>query len=90
MKAKNDQNDLVLKQLRKMKKNGTPVKFIRLDNSGENKALQELVDNDPVLNVSFEFTPRDSPQYNGRVERKFAFLWNGVRAILNAFKSGQS
>jgi hypothetical protein len=89
VKHKDDQVEPLMGFLREMVKNGTPVKYIRLDNSGENKSWQKAVEADPHLKVKFEFTPRDSPQYNGRVERKFAFLWNGVRAVLNAAKLPQ-
>ena len=83
---KDEQVDPLYELLLKLKKNGTPCKYIRCDNAGENKLLKEAVDNSPDLDIEFEFTPRDSPQYNGRVERKFAFLYNGVRAALNAAK----
>ena len=64
---------------------GQVVKFIRLDNAGENKALEQLCAR-KRRNFDFEYTPRDSPQYNGKVERKFATLWSRVRSDLNAVK----
>ena len=59
------------------------MKYIRLDNAGENKALEQLCAR-KKRNVDFEYTPRDSPQYNGKVEQKFATLWARVRSDLNA------
>jgi len=64
---------------------GKTVKYIRLDNAGENKALEQLCAR-KKRNIDFEYTPRDSPQYNGTVERKFATLWARVRSDLNAAK----
>ena len=86
LKHKDMQLDVLLCFFREMKKNGTPVSNVRLDNSGENQALQKAVKQTSDLKIKFEFTPRDSPQYNGKVERRFAFLWNAVRANLNAAK----
>jgi hypothetical protein len=77
----------MLSLVRQLQKNKTPAKYIRCDNAGENKILEKAIKDDPHLpTVKFEFTPRESPQYNGRCERKFAFLWNGVRAVLNSAK----
>jgi hypothetical protein len=65
--------------------NKTPVKFIRCDNAGENKTLQLKCQNDTELaSITFEFTARDSPQYNGKVERKIAVLHSRVRSMLTA------
>ena len=36
--------------------------------------------------IVFEYTPRDSPEFNGKIERKFATLYRRVRAVLNAAK----
>jgi hypothetical protein len=61
------------------------VEFIICDNSGENHDLQnQIKDNHPQLVCEFEFTAPDSPQQNGKVERKFATLYGRVRAMLNA------
>ena len=55
---------------------------LRMDNLGENKKLQKIL-KDKNLNVSVEFTPRDTPQYNTVVERAFATLYGRIRAMLN-------
>ena len=64
---------------------GKTVRYIRGDNAGENKMLEQLCIK-KKRGIEFEYTPRDSPQYNGKVERKFATLWNRVRSDLNAAK----
>jgi hypothetical protein len=59
------------------------VKKIRCNNAGENKLLQQMsIDNN--LGIQFEFISPGSPQFNGRVERKFAILFGRVRALINA------
>jgi hypothetical protein len=59
------------------------VKYIRCDNAGENKSFdkENILAN---LNLTFEYTSPGSPQYNGKVERKFATLYGRVRSMLNA------
>jgi hypothetical protein len=53
-------------------------------NSGENHDLQnQIKDNHSKLDCKFEFTAPDSPQQNGKVEKKFATLYGRVRAMLN-------
>ena len=86
LKQKDELEDQMLAFLREMKKKGTPVSFIRLDNAGEHMTLRDSIRNSPDLQVQFEFTPRDGPQYNGRCERRFAVLWNAVRPNLNSAK----
>ena len=58
------------------------VKSIRCDNAGENhKAREEL--EKAGFGVEFEFTASNTPQQNGKVERKFATLYGRVRSMLN-------
>jgi hypothetical protein len=59
---------------------------MRLDNSGENKTLQQEADKDSEIKLQFEFPSPYTPQQNGRIERKFATLWGKVRAQLNSAK----
>ena len=47
---------------------GGPVN-IRCDNTGENQVLNDEID-PLVLPITFEYTPRDTPQHNVVVERK--------------------
>ena len=61
---------------------GIRVRKIRCDNAGENKTLQTMA-KERKLGIVFEYTARNTPQQNGRVERKFATLFNRVRAMLN-------
>jgi len=63
--------------------------FFHLDNAGENKALKAFLTANGFANVIFEFTPRNSPQFNGKIERKFAVLGCHARSLLNTAKFPQ-
>jgi len=63
--------------------------FFRVDNAGENKALKAFLTANGFANVEFEFTPRNSPQLNGRIERKIAVLWTRTKSLLNTAKLPQ-
>jgi hypothetical protein len=64
---------------------GCNVKYIRCDNACENKDLEnKCKKHDKLCNIQFEYTPRDSPQYNGKAERKIAVLTGRVRSMLTA------
>ena len=69
--------------INKLKSQGEEkVKFLRMDNSGENVALKTRLEREKV-NVQIKFTAPNTPQQNGKVERSFATLWGRVRAMLN-------
>jgi hypothetical protein len=80
LKAKSDTTEKVLSFLAVMKERGTPVRHIRLNNSGENHKLRT---NTSHHNIQYEFTAPDTPQHNGRVDRKFAVLYEYMRSMIN-------
>ena len=45
------------------------VKFIRMDNSGEN--VNDILNELKKLGIECELTPPNTPQHNGVVERRF-------------------
>jgi hypothetical protein len=53
------------------------VKFLRLNNAGENFALEKLCKQQNV-DVKFEFSGPRTPQRNGKVERKFQTLYGRI------------
>ena len=59
------------------------VKYIRCDNAGENRALEDNMKKEG-LGIIFEYTAPNTPQQNGRVERAFATLYGRVRSMLNS------
>ncbi len=67
--------------IKKLQEIGNPVRFIRCDNAGENGTLKKQIDNDG-RNIKFEFTARNTPQQNGKVERAFATLYCRMRAMM--------
>jgi len=82
--TKNGMVEPTCEQLYKWKASGIPVKFIRLDNSGENQLLKIRADSsDWKLNVQFEFTGRATPQRNHLAELGFAVIANRGRAMMH-------
>jgi hypothetical protein len=53
------------------------VKFLRLDNVGENFALEKLCKQQNV-DIKFEFSGPRTPQRNGKVEQKFQTLYGRI------------
>ena len=82
MKKKSDLAVEGIKLINQMKNNfGVTIKRIRCDNAGENKSLEkEIIDKG--MDICFEYTSTNTPQQNGRVERKFATIYGRVRAML--------
>ena len=80
-KNKSDLKDEVIIVIKNIQSRN-PISFIRCDNSGENKSLDQALD--PLfIPLTFEYTPRDNPQHNGVVERKYQTLYQRMRSILN-------
>ncbi len=90
LKEKSDLKDHVIELIKEMHlKYNCKVKCIRCDNAGENISLEKACKQEG-LGVFFEYTAPGTPQQNGRVERKFATLYNRVRAMLNGGKFSSS
>jgi hypothetical protein len=69
--------------LNQWKQENTPAKYVRLDNAGENELLKARAQSkDWKLNLTFEFTARDTPQQNHLAELGFASLANKGRALM--------
>lgn len=85
LKEKSQLPEKVIGFVKKLAKENIMVKFIRCDGEGENKILGKELENLPNK-ITIEFTGPSTPQYNGKVERKFATLWSKVRAVLNNAK----
>ena len=67
-----------------MASSGTPVKFIRLNNAGENQLLKNRAESsDWKLNVKFEFAGRATLQRNHVTELGFAVIANRGRAMMH-------
>ncbi|MFN7263265.1 MAG: reverse transcriptase domain-containing protein [Cyanobacteriota bacterium] len=85
LKNKDAQVPLLTGFIKTLQTQNKKVKFIRCDNAGENISLQKALDAEG-MNIKFEFTARETPQQNGKVERAFATLYGRMRAMMAAAK----
>ena len=66
-------------------KDDRAVKFIRQDNAGENRSLQNRCSSsDWKLEADFEYTAKETPQQNSLAENAFTIIAAMARALLNA------
>ena len=83
MKKKSDLSKIVLDFVNNLKtQHSITVGIIYCDNAGENKRLEADARRDGHR-LKFEYTAPNTPQQNGRVQRKFATLYRRVRSMLN-------
>ena len=82
LKRKSDQKELFPIWIKELKaKYGIDIKYIRVDNSGENKSLQNECDKQN-LGIIFEFSAPGTHQQNSVVERKIPTLMGRSRAMM--------
>ena len=89
LRAKSEAPKKIQQMIRKLHDRNTPVKYIRLDDAGEWKKLARECEESKekcLRDVEFEFTGRDTPQRNGKVERKIAVMTRRIRSTLNSAK----
>ena len=82
LQRKKDTPKTILQLIKHLRTKGKYVKKIRCDNAGENQKTEEVC-KELGLGIDFEYSAPNSPQQNGRVERKFATLYGRVRSMLN-------
>jgi hypothetical protein len=82
LKDKSELKEKMMTLLTDLKIAGINVRFIRCNDSGENKAFQKQCKS-TAFNIIFEFSGPRTPQCNGKVERKFQTLYGRIRATLN-------
>jgi len=82
-KKKSEIPEKVIKIFHKILNDGKKIKYVILDNSGENKNIQDDCEKEH-LRIKFEYTSRDTHMQNGVVERKFQTLYNRLRATLKS------
>jgi len=85
LKRKNEIQAQVMPFMKELFGTGFKVKFVRMDNAGENEILQRMIKNE-YSGIKIERTAPGIPQQNGVVERAFPTLWGHVRSMLNAAK----
>ena len=72
---------------RRLNDRGNPVKCTRMDDAGELKKFAEDckgATKECPRKIQVEHTSRDSPQFNGKVERKTAVITRRIKSALNA------
>ena len=74
LKEKSDLSDVFIPFLEQLQKNKYVVKYLRLDNAGENIALiKQLTSLNSIIKIGY-IAP-STPQQNGQVERASASLY---------------
>ena len=82
LKRTSDQIELLPIWIKELKAQyGTDIKYIRLDNSGENRSFQKEREKQN-LGIIFEFTASGTPQQNSVVETKIPTLMGRSRAMM--------
>ena len=72
-------------RLQKQKDQSRPVKIIRQDNAGENQKLQKRCSSSSwKLDVSFEYTAKETRQQNSLAKSAFTTIAAMSRAAMNA------
>ena len=82
LKRKSDQIQIMLIWIRSLsKEHNIEIKRIRLDNSGENRSLQQECDK-ANPGITYDFTAPGTPQQNSVAERRIATFMGRARAML--------
>ena len=71
--------DMVAETFEYFSGRGQKVKHIRMDNAGENQAVEKLCKS---KDITVEYTPPDTPKLNHMVERGFAIRWEGAKVLM--------
>ena len=89
IKHKDDQYKIIINFIKKFElETRKKIKEWCCNKGGEDKVLPDkLIKENQSIN--FEFTPCETPQFNGVVERAFAMLYGRIRAMLSKAKLPQ-
>ena len=82
LKRKNELSEVMITHVKHLRSLGYDVWVIRCDRAGENEKFQKEAEENG-FGLTFEYTAPNTPQRNGRVERKFATLYGRMRSMLN-------
>jgi hypothetical protein len=90
LKNKSKLKEKMFPLLTDLKIAGIDIKYIRCDDSGENKVFYDAC-HTKGYNIKFAFSGPRTPQQNGKVERKFQTFYDRIRAMLNhaGFENGE-
>jgi hypothetical protein len=68
LSAKSNLSAVVIQHIKTFQKEHDFIpKYVRLENAGENKTVQQEAENDPKLNLICEFTAPYTPQQNRKI-----------------------
>jgi transposase InsO family protein len=82
LKKKDELKDKVVELIKELKNENIQVKFLRLDDAGENYALEKEC-KQQNLGVKFEYSGPRTPQRNGKIERKFQIMYGRIQTMMN-------
>ena len=82
LRTKTELASQITQLIRKLQGKKLSIRYIRCDNGGENMQLEQECEKEK-MNIKFEYTPRETPQHNGVVERKFQTYYNRLRDTLH-------
>ena len=83
--SKNGMVEATCEQFNLLKKAWKPVKCRRYDNGGGNLKFQKRIKSkDWKLNTKFQFTERETPQQNSKVEKKFDTITSRGDSMMSA------
>jgi hypothetical protein len=82
LKRKDELSNSVVSLIQELRNDNIFVKLLRLDDAGENYALEKACKHEKLC-IKFEYSGPRTPQRNGKVEQKFQMLYGKIRAILN-------
>lgn len=80
IRQKSDLSSEITPLVQELKSKGFEIKFVRMDNAGENKTLGKQLKR---MGIEIEYTAPDTPQMNGVVERGFAVCTAKGRAMMH-------
>ena len=83
LKSKAETKKKIVALCKQLISDGKRVKFLQCDNAGENKKTEEACKNEG-LRITFEYTAPNTPQQNGKVERRFATFYGRIRSMNEA------
>ena len=71
--------NLVEETFKRFEGRGKNVQYIRMDNAGENLAVERLCKSNVI---GIEYIPSDTPKLNNMVERGFAIRWEISKTLM--------
>ena len=75
VQTKNNIGEAVASLIKSNEKLLTKLRFLRMDNAGENLCVGKVLRNAGIKNIQYEYTAPYTPQQNGVAERGFSGLY---------------